>query len=388
MQKEGPLMGSITLTDGHMTVRRPPSSGTGLLSASDRPTLTITKIKRHPLSSKSNNQQMTLRMETETDLNNWVQALSTLAQPKALKPSHSSSTRIPALSQSTSTTMIATKRATICRSVNTDKDHTPSIQQKLLGRSPSKHLGYNRHGLPQRSNSDTSIYPDEPTSHAKSLQSNDTGLSSSTGCTSDITPTATATLDTRHHHRHQTLPLRRERSSLDDIFRPNHYPRPSKRDSTPIPHTTISTLHDTTHSSTDMTKKPSKSKLNRRTFWPKNIFSGHQNDNSNNNTGVLRGLLLSRHSSDDTLAASVSSSFRLQRFGGQRTDPKQPSIPASPLFGVPLEKLGLIDGIPVIVQRCIDFLVQRQAVYEEGIYRLSGSAVKIKLLKKEFEKSK
>jgi hypothetical protein len=276
------------------------------------------------------------------------------------------------MSPSTSTTLIANKRATICRSVNTDKDHTPSIQQALLGRSPSNGLDYNRYGFPQRSNSDTSIYPDESTAHT--MTSNDTDLFLSMGCTSDITPTATATLDTRH--RHQTLPLRRERSSLDDIFRPNHYPCPSKRDSTPIPHTTLSTLHDTTHASTAMAKKPSKSKLNRRTFWPKNIFSGHQNDNP----GVLRGFLLSRHSSDDTLAASVSS--RLQRLGGQRMDPKPV------FFGVPLAKVGLIDGIPVIVHRCIDFLVQRQAVYEEGIYRLSGSAAKIKLLKREFEQSK
>ncbi|KAI8338657.1 hypothetical protein BC941DRAFT_423497 [Chlamydoabsidia padenii] len=305
--KGGPFVGSITLTDGHMTVQRPPSSGTGLLHASNRSTFTLTKQNRSTI----------LGVESETELNEWVQALSTLAQP----------TKIPKVSLST------THRTSICRFVNNNKSCTPTLQQQRLDNQPA-----NRH--PQRSNSDTSIYPDE---HRTLLMA----------YKSDIIPTATTTLG--------LLPARR--TSLDDI----------------LPHVTTSTLYQ--GKKDDLAKK-AKSKLNRRTFWPKNIFSHHDN-----NSGVLRGFLLSRHSSEDTLSASVSSSFRLTRHQQRPTSQYVDSSMAIKmnLFSVPLDKTRLISDIPVVVYRCIDFLEKRQAVYEEGIYRLSGSTVKIKALRREFE---
>jgi hypothetical protein len=56
-----------------------------------------------------------------------------------------------------------------------------------------------------------------------------------------------------------------------------------------------------------------------------------------------------------------------------------------PVFGVSLEEtLKTVDNLPTIVYRCIEYLESKDAVHEEGIYRLSGSSVKVNLLRNQF----
>lgn len=60
------------------------------------------------------------------------------------------------------------------------------------------------------------------------------------------------------------------------------------------------------------------------------------------------------------------------------------------VFGVPLKeaiKLSKVSDnfeLPAIVFRCIEYLEQKNAVHEEGIYRLSGSSVQIASLRHQF----
>lgn len=57
------------------------------------------------------------------------------------------------------------------------------------------------------------------------------------------------------------------------------------------------------------------------------------------------------------------------------------------VFGVPLEEsldVAQIAGLPAIVFRCIQYLENKKADQEEGIYRLSGSSAVIKALKDRF----
>ncbi|ORZ02870.1 hypothetical protein BCR43DRAFT_520118 [Syncephalastrum racemosum] len=75
--------------------------------------------------------------------------------------------------------------------------------------------------------------------------------------------------------------------------------------------------------------------------------------------------------------------------GDWRPDANEPRG-AKQVFGVPLEEAIAVSKfsdqyeLPAIVYRCIDYLEAKDAIQEEGIYRLSGSAVKIRKLKARF----
>ncbi|BGP28341.1 Rho GTPase activating protein [Rhodotorula toruloides] len=66
------------------------------------------------------------------------------------------------------------------------------------------------------------------------------------------------------------------------------------------------------------------------------------------------------------------------------------AAPARPVFGVPLKEAVAISRIrpglelPAIVYRCVEYLEAKNAEHEEGIFRLSGSANVIRLLKDRF----
>ncbi|GAA5914040.1 hypothetical protein JCM6882_001831 [Rhodosporidiobolus microsporus] len=73
------------------------------------------------------------------------------------------------------------------------------------------------------------------------------------------------------------------------------------------------------------------------------------------------------------------------------TSPHQaPAPPSRPVFGVPLKEAVAISRIrpglelPAIVYRCVEYLEAKNAEHEEGIFRLSGSANVIRLLKDRF----
>ncbi|BGP44259.1 Rho GTPase activating protein [Rhodotorula kratochvilovae] len=69
---------------------------------------------------------------------------------------------------------------------------------------------------------------------------------------------------------------------------------------------------------------------------------------------------------------------------------QQVAAPARPVFGVPLTEAVAISRIrpglelPAIVYRCVEYLEAKNAEHEEGIFRLSGSANVIRLLKERF----
>ena len=126
-----------------------------------------------------------------------------------------------------------------------------------------------------------------------------------------------------------------------------------------------------------------KKKGNRRTFWAKKIFAGDM-ATSMPSTNSLRGLL-TRNSTDASSGEQPTSLFH------QNNSNSKGGKPTSHVFGVPLEEAILVCKIsenyelPAVVYRCIEYLEAKNAIQEEGIYRLSGSAVKIKTLKQQFD---
>ncbi|KAI5480828.1 RalA-binding protein 1 [Pseudohyphozyma bogoriensis] len=83
-------------------------------------------------------------------------------------------------------------------------------------------------------------------------------------------------------------------------------------------------------------------------------------------------------------------------FSSRNTADKGPSVvitphaPARPVFGVPLKEAVAVSRIrpglelPAVVYRCVEYLEAKNAESEEGIFRLSGSANVIRLLKDRF----
>ncbi|KAF7728433.1 hypothetical protein EC973_006113 [Apophysomyces ossiformis] len=137
--------------------------------------------------------------------------------------------------------------------------------------------------------------------------------------------------------------------------------------------------------------KKARQKLNRRTFWGKKIFSSAETQTGSTPTAVTgsnsqqTGLrnFLSRSTNEVTDKGQNMTNSLLQ-------DGSESSKPILPVFGVPLEEAVQISKIsdkyelPAIVHRCIEYLEAKNAFEEEGIYRLSGSAMKIKALKNKF----
>ncbi|KAI9278943.1 hypothetical protein BDA99DRAFT_19660 [Phascolomyces articulosus] len=103
----------------------------------------------------------------------------------------------------------------------------------------------------------------------------------------------------------------------------------------------------------------------RKGFWGKKVFHGNSNGKSSNATA----------------AAAAAGDWRKEN-----SDPPGPNQ----VFGIPLEdaiKVAKVSDqyeLPAIVYRCIDYLEAKGAIQEEGIYRLSGSAIKIRNLKSKF----
>ncbi|KAG2216182.1 hypothetical protein INT45_003998 [Circinella minor] len=126
-----------------------------------------------------------------------------------------------------------------------------------------------------------------------------------------------------------------------------------------------------------------KKKGNRRTFWAKKIFAGDMGT-SIPSTNSIRGFL-TRNSSDASSAEQPISPFH------QTNNNSKGGKSTSHVFGVPLEeairvcKISENYELPAVVYRCIEYLEAKNATQEEGIYRLSGSAVKIKTLKQQFD---
>lgn len=112
---------------------------------------------------------------------------------------------------------------------------------------------------------------------------------------------------------------------------------------------------------------------NRKTFWSKRKFFS--------SSTVEPGY--AQNKSDAAPYSSHVESYSTSSVSTSNTATFQ-------VFGVPLKeaiKLSKVSDnfeLPAIVFRCIEYLEQKNAVHEEGIYRLSGSSVQIASLRYQF----
>lgn len=133
--------------------------------------------------------------------------------------------------------------------------------------------------------------------------------------------------------------------------------------------------------------KKARNKAHRMTFWGKKMFSSSSSD--------LHQLPKSPQpvDSDTKSLQGTSSGIRsfLSRSSNEQTD-KQKGDSKVPkiVFGVPLDEAVRISRIsegyelPAVVYRCIEYLDAKNAVLEEGLYRLSGSNSTMKALREKF----
>lgn len=176
----------------------------------------------------------------------------------------------------------------------------------------------------------------------------------------DIKPVTTT--DPQLHHRRSSMDLSSSSRHSDEMV------QSSRRNS--IGHVTpdalLAAAGDHESDGGDGSKK--KEKANRKTFWAKKMFSSNSSQTNNNN-----GLPPLPNDADG----------KGSKTAGEQRGAKQ-------VFGVPLEEAIRVARVsekyelPAIVYRCIDYLEAKDAIQEEGIYRLSGSAVKIRSLKNQF----
>ncbi|KAL0087841.1 hypothetical protein J3Q64DRAFT_1734796 [Phycomyces blakesleeanus] len=148
----------------------------------------------------------------------------------------------------------------------------------------------------------------------------------------------------------------------------------------------------------DIDGKKIKQKTNRRTFWAKKIFASSTDTQAKSGTSapsstpLINGQIAFRaFLSRNVPEATEGSNGELVLKQVGRHQSKIPLENTSKqVFGVPLlnaveiSKVSNTYRLPLIVYRCIDYLETQKAIYEEGIYRLSGSAVKIKALRSRF----
>ncbi|KAI8148180.1 hypothetical protein BJV82DRAFT_663560 [Fennellomyces sp. T-0311] len=148
----------------------------------------------------------------------------------------------------------------------------------------------------------------------------------------------------------------------------------------------------------DVNEKKSKNKANRMTFWPKKMFGSSTTELP---TPKQSTSLTTDSSSTSNRASIAPAGFRsfLSRTSSETPDrqraptPKpQEVIGPNQVFGVPLEEAvqvsQIVEGyeLPSVVYRCIEYLDAKNAVMEEGLYRLSGSTTVMKTLRQKFNK--
>ncbi|ORX62406.1 RhoGAP-domain-containing protein [Hesseltinella vesiculosa] len=317
---------TIYLPDAQLMIHRRPVAIQG--AETNKTVLTISDTKRSTSRDKQSSwSPLTLLGNSEKETDEWQQALRPITTVCVPTTSHKkpATLSLPALRPSPPSSP-HTNFASSSSSSSTSSIRDGFGQFTTLDQIPTKA------SLPHRSNSDTSLYP---------------GKLYSQPCTGSMEETKLPVMITSSHLR--------QRSSVDSA---------------------MYGVQD---------EKKTKQKAHRRTFWPRKIFSSANPPQPTSSPtsssasssplahphGVFRGFL-SRHSSDEV-------------------SPHKESSTSTPIFGVTLDEAIRVSKIsenyelPAIVYRCIEFLEMKNAVYEEGIYRLSGSALKIKTLKREFD---
>lgn len=141
-----------------------------------------------------------------------------------------------------------------------------------------------------------------------------------------------------------------------------------------------SSLDDLVQSSLEGSSDDDK-KNKSRNFWGKKVAAPAPND-----TGLTH-LLQGGLSPEQAMALMNSGEL-----AGLINAPDPQPLDRAPnqVFGIPLDEAVKVCRIshdyelPAVVYRCIEYLESKEAAQEEGIYRLSGSAAKIKKLKEKF----
>ncbi|KAG2227985.1 hypothetical protein INT45_012009 [Circinella minor] len=162
----------------------------------------------------------------------------------------------------------------------------------------------------------------------------------------------------------------------------------------------------------DGSEKKAKNKANRMTFWPKKMFGSSDaaptpkpstslTTDSSSSTSTSNN---SNNTSNAPRASIAPTGFRsfLSRSSNESSDPKRGGgggnagnaevFGPNQVFSVPLEDAvrvsKVVEGyeLPSVVYRCIEYLDAKNAVLEEGLYRLSGSSTVMKNLRHKFNK--
>ncbi|KAI8343997.1 hypothetical protein BC941DRAFT_464236 [Chlamydoabsidia padenii] len=125
-----------------------------------------------------------------------------------------------------------------------------------------------------------------------------------------------------------------------------------------------------------------------RNFWGKKMFTTNTNNNDNSNNNNLANLLQGGLSAEQAMA--LMNSGELDGIMTPTGSNEQVERAPNQVFGIPLDEAIQVCRVshdyelPAVVYRCIEYLEAKDAAQEEGIYRLSGSAAKIKKLKEKF----
>ncbi|KAL0082942.1 hypothetical protein J3Q64DRAFT_1642383 [Phycomyces blakesleeanus] len=382
--KDGPLLGTIRLYSAQIG-RQTSAPQTGTDSSSDNRSFRHAFLILEPKKTAPNGvNRHVLCASSDAERDQWVEALAQYVNRQNASSEEENIKR--------NNNQKASKKGDKARKARSS-DTVPTVPTN------TKKTSY----LP-RSSSDTTLYPSESLSPSDATSSN---------TLTSIREKDIQALRDRSSADHVLFGQRQQfskrnsisfppREGTDELFRSSDYlsqisttfdgnnPRPFYRSGT-------------TDSSVEQDAKKAKQMINRRTFWGKKIFSSSSNEvlqtdifapaaitspstssstaNSNTNqSGGLRGLL-SRSSSETAERAMADNKMSSTEMFGK---------PSRPVFGVPLEEAVRISRIsekyelPAIVYRCIEYLEAKDAFEEEGIYRLSGSAVKIKSLKDQF----
>jgi hypothetical protein len=119
---------------------------------------------------------------------------------------------------------------------------------------------------------------------------------------------------------------------------------------------------------------------NRKTFWSRRkLFSSTIDPNNS-----LPSMIVNNNKSSDT------NLYNGNLEGYSTSSVSTTNTTMFQVFGVPLEEAIRLSKIsdnfelPAIVYRCIEYLEAKDAVHEEGIYRLSGSSVQVSSLRQQF----
>lgn len=307
--------------------------------------------------------------ESDAERDEWIEALTRCQFATAKEKKSASESLLPKhISPSTSTSRkISKDDIRPITAVPLSKAHEEQQHSFDSNKLSNIVLPPPRYYHPQRSNSDTSVQPDE------------SAIS--------ISDTADSILTSAER------PPLRQRSSMDQAYltsKQNKHRRGS------LGQVMIQSCRIGNNSSSAVPQSPTdessgvddkRKKAGRRTFWTRRIFTGDNSLGSMSPANGLRGFL-SRSSSDSNSTTEPVSPR------AQCATPSPLSPPILKVFGVPLEeavkksRISPKCELPAIVYRCIEYLEAKKATQEEGIYRLSGSAVKIRSLKQQFDSGK